>query len=40
MSELDDLRREVYLKGIDQVRYPFFQEEIKILMLGEEGPSK
>jgi len=40
INNLDDLRWEVYLKGIEQVSYPFFQEEIKVLMLNDEAPSK
>ena len=39
ISNLDDLRWEVYLKGIEQVRFPFFQEDVKVLTLNEEGPS-
>lgn len=40
ISNLDDLRWEVYLKGIEQVRFPFFQEDVKVLTLNEESPSK
>ena len=40
INNLDDLRWEVYLKGIEQVRFPFFQEDVKVLTLNEEGPSE
>ena len=36
INNLDDLRWEVYLKGIEQVRFPFFQEEVKVLTLNED----
>ncbi len=32
---LDDLRDEVYLEGIESVDTPFFQETVKIILLGE-----
>ena len=38
INNLDDLRWEVYLKGIEQVRFPLFQEELTVLMLNEEAP--
>jgi hypothetical protein len=40
INNLDDLRWEVYLKGIEQVRFPFFQEDVKVLTLNEEEPSE
>ena len=40
ITQLDELRRDVYLKGIDSILYPFFQEQIHVVLLGESPNGK
>ena len=40
ITQLDELRRDVYLKGIDSILYPFFQEQVHVVLLSESPNGK